>query len=157
MNDYAEYVKRVIKRVWAKVDVRRPDECWPWTAGHFSDGYGMVGYLGHTMLAHRAIWTITHGAPGKLFVCHTCDNHSCCNPSHLYLGTHTDNMRDMMAKGRQAKHEASGQAKLTEKQVAEIRHIYAGGNMTHREIGQLYGMSYSEIGRITRRECWRDV
>jgi HNH endonuclease len=93
------------ERFWAKVDRRGPDDCWLWTAGRFSNGYGQFALCTvqplKPVVAHRAAWQLTHGSdPYPLHVCHRCDVKLCCNPAHLFLGTHADNMADMVAKGR---------------------------------------------------------
>jgi len=78
--------------------------CWNWLGFLHKQGYGVVSYQGTTWRTHRLLYTLDIGPiPPGLFVCHTCDNTSCCNPDHLFLGTHTDNQRDMVAKGRHAK------------------------------------------------------
>lgn len=98
------------RRFWAKVAVPESDTaCWEWVAGKFRRGYGMFMWAsryGRTapIGAHRAAWELTHGPiPTDLQVLHSCDNRACVNPNHLFLGTHTDNMRDASAKGRLAK------------------------------------------------------
>ena len=73
--------------------------CWTWTAGLSDKGYGRFT-LGKEQYAHRASWIFYHGNPGALDVLHRCDNPKCVNPNHLFLGTHTDNMHDMIRKGR---------------------------------------------------------
>jgi HNH endonuclease len=88
-----------------------------------------------------------------LYVLHRCDNRSCCNPAHLFLGTYDDNLKDMAAKDRSAFHERSGQAKLTEKDVKDIYRLYAGG-MFQREIGDLYGLTQMAISLIVRGKRW---
>jgi hypothetical protein len=89
-------LKPLSERFWVKVDKRGPDECWQWIGIRNEDGYGRP-YL----RAHRVSWQIANGRdPGSLFVCHSCDNPSCVNPNHLWLGTNTVNLRDMVAKGR---------------------------------------------------------
>lgn len=84
---------------WSKVD--KTGECWVWVAGRFVTGYGAYRNQG----AHRVSWGLMNGPiPAGLFVLHRCDNPPCVRPDHLFLGTHTDNMHDKVAKGR-----ASGQ------------------------------------------------
>src|SRR5258708_7360461 len=70
-------------------------------------GYGQFALDGRRKAkASRVAWAFTHGDPGKLLVCHRCDNPPCCNPRHLFLGTNDDNMADMKAKGRASRRRA---------------------------------------------------
>jgi hypothetical protein len=79
-----------------------PDDCWPWTGQIGENGYGKVKNSPEHVQAHRLAWAVHHGTiPKGLFVLHRCDNPPCCNPRHLFLGTHLDNMRDMREKQRQ--------------------------------------------------------
>lgn len=78
-----------------------PSGCWLWQAYKDSDGYGQLQVEGRSVGAHRVSWELTNGPiPEGIFVCHTCDVCSCVNPDHLFIGTHTDNMRDKVKKGR---------------------------------------------------------
>lgn len=87
--------------VWRYVAVGAPDECWPWQGATRRRGYGIFSVNHKNYVASRIVYEITTGMPpGSLFVCHRCDNPPCCNPAHLFLGTATDNVRDMLAKGR---------------------------------------------------------
>lgn len=77
---------------------RGPEACWEWRGAKISTGYGAVGLGGGKIaLAHRVVMD----APAEVYVLHRCDNPPCCNPSHLFLGTAADNVRDMWLKGRQ--------------------------------------------------------
>lgn len=123
-------------RFWAKVDNNGPTmshmdtPCWVWTAGKFAAGYGAFQMGGKVQKSHRIAWALSNSAALGPCICHHCDNPSCVNPSHLFLGTHIDNMRDMVIKGRQAKNERHG-SKLHPDRVARgDRH----GSRTHPEV-----------------------
>ena len=88
---------------WGRVDRRGADECWPWTGLRLPWGYGSLRLRGHKSpsRAHRLMYEFKHGPiPVGQCVCHRCDNPRCVNPAHLFLGTQTDNLRDMRDKGR---------------------------------------------------------
>ncbi len=118
--------------------------CWEFQ-GYCVNGYGRLSREGKRVYAHRAVWEIVFGEiPPVLCVLHTCDNPPCCNPAHLWLGTHAENMEDKQAKGRgnQPHGETNGQAKLTEPEVREIRHRYAAGDLGrfHKNTSYFNGM-----------------
>jgi hypothetical protein len=97
--------KRDAERFWSKVD-KTPGhgphgDCWVWTAGLRTCGYGAFYLAGSYCRAHRVAFRLCIGNPSPgLFVMHTCDVRRCCNPAHLRLGTAADNVRDAYAKGR---------------------------------------------------------
>ena len=91
---------RLASRFWSKVDRRDATECWNWLAGVGRSGYGLFWDGEKVRTASRVAYLFAVSDPGRMQVHHTCDNPLCCNPNHLWLGTHTDNMRDMAAKGR---------------------------------------------------------
>ncbi len=98
-------------RFWANVDIRTPNECWPWKLGCFARGYGQCNFfkldmdsspcLRQLVYTHRIAWVLTFGEiPTTVKVLHKCDNPPCCNPGHLFTGSQKDNVDDMMEKGR---------------------------------------------------------
>lgn len=95
------YTPGEVERFLAKVDIRGDGECWPWTGAVNDRGYGQCWISGRMERAHRASYALSVGPiPDGLCVCHHCDVPSCCNPSHLFLGTIADNNADMVAKKR---------------------------------------------------------
>ena len=134
--------------------------CWIWTACR-NKGYGAVRHLGRMTPAHRVSWIYAFGEIPKasgshgMCVCHKCDNTLCVNPEHLFLGTHQDNMDDMVAKGRDKKvnGEAIGIAKLTEEDIPYI----LADNRSMDEIALDYGVSQSAISKVKRRVTWKHI
>lgn len=93
---------RIAKRIdkfWRSYNLDSATGCWNWNLGKFPSGYGCFHY-GSEQYAHRVAWILTNGETGDLHVLHRCDNPSCINPSHMYLGTHRDNMMDREARFR---------------------------------------------------------
>lgn len=152
--------RRAVNRledVWKYASVRGEDECWPWVGVVLTNGYGQFYSGGKTLLAHRAVYQLTHGdAPGNLLVCHRCDYRACVNPAHLFLGTPADNSHDMSAKGRAAAGERSGVNKVTDEDVREIRRLAAEGHR-QRDIAARFDIVQGNVGMIVRRETWRHV
>jgi hypothetical protein len=89
-----------LQRFWSKVEKRSADECWPWIAAK-TFGYGAWRCRKVGFRANRVALILSSGKPlGELDALHRCDRHECCNPAHLFAGTHKKNMEDMLAKGR---------------------------------------------------------
>lgn len=89
-----------------------------------------------------------------LVVRHKCDNPRCYNPDHLELGTYADNSIDMVLRGRSTKGERNPMAKLTNKQVEEIRHEYSLGSITQRSIAKKFGISFALTCLIINKKIW---
>ena len=84
-----------------RVDRRDHDECWPWLGVRNSDGYGVLRFMAKAYQAtHLALEYAGVDVPAGLIACHHCDNPSCVNPRHLFVGTHRDNALDCKRKGR---------------------------------------------------------
>lgn len=144
------------RRLMAKIDTGEPDKCWHWT-GATSKGYGRFKIGQSIYLAHRVVYQIHYGGamPQGMVVMHTCDNPSCCNPAHLRLGTYTENVLDMDAKGRRnnVRGEDCATAKLTEEQVIAIRK----SKLSERAIARIYGMAKSSIHAIRSGQTWQHL
>lgn len=91
--------KPIEERFFSKIQKQK--SCWLWNASRMPKGYGQLNDKGKVWRAHRLSWVIHYGPiPENLFVCHSCDNPPCVNPKHLWLGTRSENMKDMILKGR---------------------------------------------------------
>lgn len=140
---------------WKNVDVREADDCWEWKAARNTTGYGLFRMDNKMFRAHRLALGAVRDVPENMIVLHKCDNTSCCNPSHLSVGTQKDNMRDMLKKGRGKK--AKGQkhylSKLTESEVHFIKHV----DMSERELAKAFDVNRSTIWAIRNGKSWRHV
>ena len=146
-----------IKRFWAKVDRGNgPDECWPWTAARYvRAGYGACRAAGRVVYAHRIAYRLAHGPiPPGLCICHSCDNPWCVNPAHLWAGTHAENMRDAIAKGRKVA--PRGKRRITKADIPDIRAARARGD-TQRVVARRYGVSEGTIGNIDNDVYWSHI
>lgn len=150
-----------IDRFWSKVKIGNPDECWEWQSSLDEKGYGHFQFSHNNPLgrdnprSHRVSWVIRFGKiPENMCVCHTCDNRSCVNPDHLFLGTYEDNNKDRKEKGRSAVGENAPTAKLTEKDVVLIKKLISKG-ATQRAIAKQFNVRHVTIGNIARGKTWR--
>ncbi len=149
------------ERFWAKVNKANPDDCWEWQASKNPDGYGNFVHNGYNTGAHRVAYYLTNGKiPEGKEVCHACDNPSCVNPIHLWLGTHTDNIHDMHNKGRARPNAPKGtqspNAKLTEAQVRQLRKDKESG-ATYDELALRYGVHRGYAQLIVARKRWAHI
>lgn len=158
-NKEHKFSPKDVARFWSKVD-RRSDECWPWTGGCDSDGYGNFSYTPSVgagdinIKAHRASWIIANGLLRGLFVCHRCDNPCCVNPSHLFLGTNAENLADMARKGRSLGGARHPRARLTLEEVVEAKVIYMHGGGCPA-IARAFGISRTHMRRILDGGSWQ--
>ena len=125
--------------------------CREWDGRLDRWGYGRTYFRGGPFLVHRKAWIEANGEiPDGLMVLHHCDNPKCYEVSHLYLGTHADNMADMRKKGRNACGERHGTSRLRAEQVLAIR--AAAGR--HRDVAARFGVSRALVGLIKNRKIW---
>lgn len=134
--------------------------CMYWTGSIHKAGYGVYGKK--SKYAHRLTWELANGPiPDGLHALHKCDVPMCCNPDHIFLGTHQDNMIDMDKKGRRKapKGEDQFKSKLTEEQVLKIRKLYVRGksNFSIPKLAKMFGVTGAAVGYILQRKTWRHI
>jgi hypothetical protein len=124
--------------------------CLEWQGAN-SGGYGHISIDKVRWLTHRLAYTLAKGEiPQGRLVCHTCDNPPCCNPDHLFLGSHGDNNRDKITKNRDAFGEKNGNVKLSDEQVRAIRAEYKGDRGQLKDLAERNGVSSDQIRKIVR-------
>lgn len=135
--------------------------CWEWQGARTSRGYGHFGVCidgkQRHFKAHRAAFLIfTGNDPSGLEVMHACDNTRCCNPDHLTLGTHAENMADMKRKGRAvgAPGPLNHSTKLTAADVQSIRKAKGYGAIA--AIARSLGISPTHASRVRSERHWTD-
>lgn len=126
-----------LERFWAKVE--KSDGCWLWTS-QLRNGYGLFGFNGGTVSAHRFSYSLANELERGEKVCHSCDTPACVRPSHLFKGTHKMNMDDMRSKGR-------GHQGLTNEQIMDIRSRELTGTVC-RDLAAEFGVSSNQIKNI---------
>lgn len=147
------------ERVWSKVKIAKPEQCWEWQGRRNRTGYGTTKVGERHWLVHRLVWTWTRGelSEGQC-VLHACDNPACVNPSHLWLGTRADNNADKLRKGRHrvAVGERQHCSKLTAAKVRWARESYSRG-VTQTEIAKRLGVHQGSISKIVLRLTWKHI
>lgn len=142
------------ERFWGKV--QKSEGCWTWNGGRDAQGYGAFKAT-RMEKAHRYSWELHFGKiENGLLVLHRCDNPPCVRPDHLFLGTHNENMADMVAKGRNRRGERQHMAKLTARDVREIRVAIEQGE-THEAIAARYGVCRANVSQIACGNIWKHV
>ncbi len=129
-------------------------ECIEFTGYKDRNGYGIVSVSGKNKRAHRVAYETAFGQiPAGLVVRHTCDNPSCVNPDHLRTGTHLDNMRDKVDRGRQAKGDSRSNSKLNDDAVRFIRN----SELRNSELAEMFNVSRPIISDVRRGKRWAHV
>lgn len=171
MPDFSDEFKA---RFFANVPNGTQGECWEWLGHQTNRGYGTIKYHQVGFLAHRvALYFACKPVSQDMHACHRCDNPLCCNPDHLFWGTHQNNMDDMNSKNRchrlrgdahpsrlrpetRPRGDNHARSKVTAKQVLEIREMSALG-ATQLAIAGSFGICREAVRAIVRRKTWRHV
>lgn len=148
---------KTYQRFMSKVS-KDPCGCWIWKASKNKDGYGQFSVKNKVLSAHRFSYEIHKGPVSKgLSVCHSCDNPSCVNPDHLWIGTHKDNMKDCWQKNRGKTIFGIGQknvkAKLTEENAQEIKN----SDLKYLELAEKFNVTRETISKIKRNKRWAHI
>lgn len=149
----------LIDQFYRYVGRKQPNGCILWTGTTTKDGYGRISktIANSKRQAHRISYELFVGPiHDSLFVLHRCDNPLCINPTHLFLGTHQDNMTDMLVKGRSSRGERNRHAKLTESQVVEITNLRARG-VALKTIVQMFGINRGSVWCIVSKKTWKNI
>jgi hypothetical protein len=162
MSDHKQCKQKLLVRFELGFEKLEEGECWLWLKCRDKCGYGQIRVKNKIEGAHRVSYEVYVGnIPSGLHVLHKCDTPTCVNPSHLFLGTHKDNMLDRKKKGRgnPSCGENSYASKLTEEQVNLIRKIYICGNPKYgqRALSRKFNVSYTLINGIVNRKRWKHV
>lgn len=140
------------ERFWKKVI--KTKGCWEWIGAKFPGGYG--NFRGNC--AHRFAYSLQNGEiPKGLVACHKCDNKICVNPSHIFIGTHADNVLDKVKKGRHPRGSRTYNSKLNEKCVREIRKKYIPRKYSMYRLAREYGVHVMTICDVLSGKKWAHV
>lgn len=159
------------EKFWRRVEMNQsPEICWEWKGSKYKNtGYGQISHAHKNLKSHRLSYELHKDKiPEGMLVFHTCDNQSCVNPNHLFLGSWKDNVQDMIKKGRRrdSRGEKNGLTKLTDQQVREIREKYKLNKITGRylrkeysnfKLAKEYGITQSIISEIINYKRWKHV
>lgn len=140
---------------WDKVE--KADSCWIWLSYNPKYRYGSFGVNGKIFRVNRLAYAIEHGeTPAGLEVCHECDNDRCVRPSHLFLGSRDDNMKDMARKGRSADKcgTLNGRCTVTPEQVLDVVKRAREGGLSQVEIAEAVGTSQAVVNGILTGRLW---
>lgn len=152
------------ERLLSKLDLRNENECWIWQGAMMGD-YGCLRRNktdgGDVIQAHVAAYELRNGkVPKGLEVMHDCDTPRCCNPDHLKIGTHYENMQEMVKRKRYCARPGvlhGRGTKLNDDKVRNIRKLYATGEYTLTKLAKEYGVDIALISSVVKRQAWKHV
>jgi len=149
--------QKTVNRFWSRVD--KSGECWQWTGSKRGIGYGQFAVKINkgkykNVATHRFVLELQGiEIPPGLYVCHHCDNPSCVNPDHLFIGTAQDNEDDKTQKGRQPKGNSHHASKLCDLDVWLIRELLQ--TKTQTQIANWFGITQATVSLIHLRLTWQ--
>ena len=153
----------LIQRMLIERSVVDDKGCWNWTWCKSSDGYGRVTIDYKVTLAHRLSYRVFNGEfPDEMFICHHCDNPSCINPDHLFVGTMSDNMKDAYDKGilhpphQFKKGDPNVNRKLSNEQVKEIKRLMGLGYQ-QKQVAKIFNVSPTTVMRIVKKRMYKEI
>jgi hypothetical protein len=159
-NNASSEEKLIRMREMFNSRVIKKEGCWGWSRYIDSNGYTIVNAgHGNPILGHRVSWMIHNGPiPDGMFICHHCDNPTCTNPNHLFLGTPKDNMVDCIKKNRKnvSRGEAHYGCKLSDDKVLEIKRLVNLG-YSQSKLANMFGVRPSTIQNIVDGRTWKHV
>ena len=152
---------KFLYKLCSYAEIKRKTDCWQWQKGKDKDGYALITYKGKTVRVTRLIKSLYDGEfPKEMFCCHTCDNPSCINPDHIFIGSAKENSRDREKKHRGRTQNQLGEknhaAILTENVVLEIRKLHQEG-MKECDIVRKFKLNQGTVSKILLRKRWKHI
>lgn len=130
--------------------------CLEWNKGRLPTGYGQYWITNKSWLVHRLVAMLVHGLPEhNQMALHSCDNPPCINPNHLSWGSHSENMKQMWARGRVPERPVRLDRKITFEDAEEARQLYAQGGYSYLSLGNKYGLSNRAMGDLLMRKTYK--
>ena len=150
--------EKIVSFLFLNRNIDLKNGCWNWERGKVKKEYGVIYFQRHQYLVHRISAMIFLGfdIDSSLCVCHSCDNPSCFNPDHLFIGTQQDNLIDAYKKERNAKGEKVGTSKLKNEDIFSIRSMFNNG-IPQYEIIKKFHMSHCTISNICKNKTWKHL
>lgn len=158
--DWQGHPDRVLEKFWKHVKIDSMTGCWQWTGGKNEFGYGIFCTDKRRIRTHRYCWELfKEPIPKGMCICHHCDNPSCINPDHMFIGTQAENMADMRKKHRGSTKPRPGTenpaAKLSEQQVRII--FSMNGTVRAEEVAQVFNVKKTSVYNIWSRITWKHL